>query len=538
MGHVRHACNLKGFYFTFFSLLGSLAVSMPAVALSPADTQESHPGLANESRYAEAIVAYHRKQTKEALKILDELIKDSPKNIEYLEMKALTLKGTGDEKSSLQVYQQLYEAKSDAERGPYAFEIASLLNKQNRFEEAKPYLEKAVELNFNAGVANLLLGIGNFNANRFTESQVNFDNVAGVGIPEIELVAQYYKSLSFFKLYLSTRGVQEVLEARDMARVLLRKNPQNANGKNILDASEKMLEPFKKGQWFGNASFSTQYDSNIQQIPVGVANTQATNTSSTVKENILAGIGYMTAPANLVQIVAGYRASYNKNFNSETKRFEYFTNNASVFFNYRPLARTSFGLKVEGNFMFQNSPIDPSDAASLYEFQKFNSTYGGGGFVRYQLTDYWRLDADANYREQKYYEDDDQSGSNTNYSLALRKMASDRYINPGFSVVYETNNANGTSVHYKAYGFGVNNVMNFPALLTVTQGIDFLSTSYDRLSPSRDDQNLSFRLGAMKFITPKISVNADLNYIKNTSSLPDSYSYNRFMTSVGIGFML
>jgi hypothetical protein len=79
MGHVRHACNLKGFYFTFFSLLGCLAVSTPAVALSPADTQESHPGLANESRYAEAIVAYHRKQTKEALKILDELIKDSPK---------------------------------------------------------------------------------------------------------------------------------------------------------------------------------------------------------------------------------------------------------------------------------------------------------------------------------------------------------------------------------------------------------------------------------------------------------------------------
>ncbi len=188
--------------------------------------------------------------------------------------------------------------------------------------------------------------------------------------------------------------------------------------------------------------------------------------------------------------------------------------------------------------MFQNAPINPSDAASLYEFQKFNSTYGGGAFVRYQLTDYWRLDADANYRNQKYYEDDDQSGSNTNYSLALRKMASDRYFNPGFSAVYETNNANGSSVHYKAYGFGVNNVMNFPALLTVSQGIDFLSTSYDRLSPSRDDQNISFRLGAMKFISPKVSVNADLNYIKNTSSLPDSYSYNRFMTSVGIGFML
>jgi tetratricopeptide (TPR) repeat protein len=538
MGHVRHSCNQKGFSFTFFSVLAMLATSTPAIAISPADTQESHPGLANESRYAEAVVAYTRKQTKEALKILDELIQGSPKNIEYLEMKALTLKGTGDEKSSIQVYQQLFEAKPDAERGPYAFEIGTLLNKQNRFEEARPYFEKAAALNFNAGVANLFLGIGNFNANRFTEAQVNFDQVAGVGIPEVELIAQYYKSLCFFKLYLSTRGVQEVLEARDLARKAVKKDAKNTNAQNILDASDKMLEPFSKGQWFGNASFSTQYDSNIQQIPVGVANTQVSKNNATIKENILAGLGYMSAPANLIQLVAGYRASYNKNFNSELKNFEFFTNNASLFFNYRPLARISFGLKLEGNFMFQNSPIDSSDTNGAYEFQKFNSTYGGGGFIRYQLTDYWRLDGETNYRNQKYYEDDDQSGSNTNFSLALRKMASDRYFNPGFSAVYEMNNANGTSVHYRALGFGINNVMNFPALLTVTQGIDLLSTNYDRLSPARDDQNWSFRLGAMKFITPKISVNADLNYIKNASNLPDSYSYNRFMTSVGIGFML
>ncbi len=515
-----------------------MAISTIANATQPVDTQESHPGIGRESRYAEAVIAFNKRKTEEAVKILNELLKESPLTVEYLELKALALKGKGDEKTSLEVYQQLYQAKPENERGPYAYEIASLLNKQNKFEEARPYFEKSAALKFNAGPSHLFLGIGHFNAARYTEAQLNFDQALGTGIIEIEMIAQYYKSLSLFKLYFSTRGVQEIVETETLAKKVLQNDPSNANAKNILDASEKMLQPFSKGQWFGNAAFSTQYDSNIMQLPTGLSNTQGSSNASTIKENILAGLGFMSAPAGLVQIVAGYRASYNKNFNSDTKRYEYFTNNLSFNFNYKALAKTTYGLKLDSNFMFENAPIDPADAGSEFEFQKFNYTYGGGAYIRHQLNDYWRAEGEVNYRKQNYFSDSDQSGNNLNMSLSARRSAGDRYFNPGASLAYEINNANGSSIYYRAYGFGISNSMNFPALLTLNQGIDLLFSNYEKLDPVRKDSNMSFRLGALKFITPKISVMADLNYIKNISTVSTSYSYNRFMSSLGIGFTL
>ncbi len=538
MSHFGHACNQKRIRFNFFFALLILMKPFVTFAIPPADTQESHPGISRESRYAEAVIAFNKRKTEEAIKILDELLKEAPKTIEYLELKALALKGTGDEQTSLDLYRQLFEAKPENERGPYAFEIAMIYNKQKNFKEAKPYFEKSIELNFNSSASHLFLGLGLFNESRFAEAEPHFNSVIGSGIIELEVIAQYYVSICYFKLYLSTRGVQELVEARDLALKLIKKDETNANGKNIFEASEKMLQPFSTGQWFGNASMSTQYDSNIQQLPTGVSNTVAASNTSTIKENILAGLGYMSAPANLIQAVIGYRGSFNKNFNQDTKNFEYFTNNASLFLNYRSLAKTNFGIKVESNFVFQNALIDPTNTSSGYEFQKFNLTVGGGAYIRHQWSRYWRTDAEVNYRTQKYYTSMDQSGKNINASINTRRIAGDRYWNPGFSFIYEQNQANGADFYYKAFGLGFLNSMNFPALLTFTQGLDLLASDYLNSTAGRKDTNVSLRFGALKFITPKISVMADLNYIKNISTLSSSYTYHRLMTSLGIGFML
>jgi predicted Zn-dependent protease len=98
-----------------------MAISTIANATQPVDTQESHPGIGRESRYAEAVIAFNKRKTEEAVKILNELLKESPLTVEYLELKALALKGKGDEKTSLEVYQQLYQAKPENERGFNSF---------------------------------------------------------------------------------------------------------------------------------------------------------------------------------------------------------------------------------------------------------------------------------------------------------------------------------------------------------------------------------------------------------------------------------
>ena len=508
------------------------------MATDSTDTQESHPGIGRESRYAEAVIAYNKKQTNEAVKILNELLKEAPKNIEYLELKALALKGKGDDKASLELYQQLYNAKPEKERGPYAFEIASILEKQKKTSEAKPYFEKAAELGFNVAASNLYIGLGAFNASRYAEAETYFSKVTSCGIPEIELIAQYYVSLCYFKLNFSTRGVQELLEAKDLAKRILRNDPRNTNASNIQDASLKMLAPFSNGQWFGNAALMTQYDSNIQQLPTGSSNTSATINPATVKENILAGIGYMSAPIDTFQVVTGYRASYNKNFNQLTQGYEYFTNNASIYLNYRALAKTSYGIKVDSNFVFQNSLTDPSNPKSAYLFQKYNFTLGGGFALRHQLDRYWKAEAEITRHSQKYFADSTQTGTNNNFTLSARRTGGDNFFNPGVSLLIENNAANGSQSYYNAYGLGFSNSMLMPHDLTINEGIDFLSTHYSKTLPLRTDTNLSFRVGAMKLLTSKISIMVDLNYIKNISTIEAAYTYNRLLTSVGVGFTL
>lgn len=539
MRHLGHSCNLKRSLLIIFYIFSSCVISHSAFAATdPVDTQESHPGISKESRYAEAVIAYNKKQTTEAVKILDELLKTSPKNIEYLELKALALKGKGDDQSSLSLYRQLYEAKPENERGPYAFEIATILEKMKKSAEAKPYFQKSADLGFNVAASNLYIGLGDFNASQYAEAESYFSKAMDSGIPEIDLIAQYYSAICYFKMNFGTRGVQELVEAKDISQKMLRTDPKNENAKSINDASSKMLSPFAKGQWFGNAALMTQYDSNIQQLPVGGSNTTSGSNSSTLKENLLAGIGYMTAPINDFQIVTGYRASYNKNFNTETQGFEYFTNNVSINLNYRALAKTTYGIKVDSNLVFQNDLNDPTDPDSGYLPQKYYFTLGGGALVRHQLNRYWRLDASFNMRNQHYFADSSQKGKNTTLSASVRRSGGDDYFNPGVSLQTESNDVNGDSTYYSSYGAGISNTMLLPKELTLSQSFDFLFSHYSRMRPIRTDSNLSFRLGAIKLLSPKISLMADVTYIKNLSSIEEAYTYNRLLTSLGIGFTL
>ena len=78
--------------------------------------EESHPGLGAESQYAEAVLAFNRKQTDEAIKVLDVILKENPNHVEALELKALSLKVKGDDPKSIGVYEKLISIKPEAER--------------------------------------------------------------------------------------------------------------------------------------------------------------------------------------------------------------------------------------------------------------------------------------------------------------------------------------------------------------------------------------------------------------------------------------
>src|SRR5665213_696779 len=109
--------------------------------------EESHPGMDIETQYAEAVLAFNGKRYDDTVHFLDQIIRVQPKNIEALELKALTLKTAGKETKSIEVYAKLIRAKPEAERGPYYFEVGSIYFKQKRFKEAQPYFERSIKLN-------------------------------------------------------------------------------------------------------------------------------------------------------------------------------------------------------------------------------------------------------------------------------------------------------------------------------------------------------------------------------------------------------
>ena len=106
------------------------------------------------------------------------------------------------------------------------------------------------------------------------------------------------------------------------------------------------------------------------------------------------------------------------------------------------------------------------------------------------------------------------------------------------SLLYEANNADGVLNYYKAYGLGLSNSMILAGGWILNQGFDFLFSNYTKTSPLRTDANYTIRVGAIRQMTAKISLLADLSYIKNYSSIEASYTYNRLMTSLGVGFSL
>ena len=387
-------------------------------------------------------------------------------------------------------------------------------------------------LNFNATASHFYLGLGAYQQLNYTEAEAHFSKVADSDLPPYSVIAKYYLGICYFKLNNGAQGIQELVEVKSLTA-----GAENGDvTKTIADATEKMLAPFSLGQWFGNALLQSQYDSNVQQLPTGASNPTGGTNPGTLKMNLSGGGGYMSAPLKPIQLVAAYRASYNYNFNSSTKGFEYFTNNLSLFANYHALARTSAGLKLDTNFVFQNSLVDPTNTQGAYQYQKYNFTAGFGPYFRHQLTREWKLEAELGVRTQTFYSDPNLSGMKYNSRISFRSDQRNAYFNPGTSLVYENNRANGDDYYSSSYGLGILNTMTFPASVIFSQALDVLFTQYSKSILSRSDQNYSFKLGASKVLNAKVSMMADLSYTTNDSNISQSYSYHQWVTSLGMGY--
>src|SRR6185437_10461120 len=182
-----------------------------------ASASESHPGLGLEARYSEAVIAFNRHQTDEALRMLNEILSEKPDFAQAIEMKALILRNEGKDRLAVDEYLKLIKLKPEKERGPYYFEIGVITYRNKNFNLARQYLERAVQLGVNVATAHLFLGIMDFNDGKIQRADDHFKEVRRSDLTEAKVVARYYEGLIYLRSGATSRGMRELAAARELA---------------------------------------------------------------------------------------------------------------------------------------------------------------------------------------------------------------------------------------------------------------------------------------------------------------------------------
>ena len=136
--------------------IGGLSWSTTAAA------EESHPGIGLEAQYSEAVIAFNRQQTDEALRLLDRILAEHPDYTQAIELKALSLRNEGKDRPAVDEYLKLLKLKPEKDRGPYYFEIGVICYRNKQYERARQYLERAIDLGTNVATAHLFHGSHGF----------------------------------------------------------------------------------------------------------------------------------------------------------------------------------------------------------------------------------------------------------------------------------------------------------------------------------------------------------------------------------------
>lgn len=495
---------------------------------------ESHPGLNSEAIFEEASLAYNRQQFDEALGILNSLIAQQPKFAPALELKALISKAKGDDDQAIEMYARLLHLKPRAECGPYFFEAAVILNKRGGTEKAKSYFDAAIELGFNTSAAHLFLGMIQFNGGDPKSAELHFQEVVKTGLSEMQVVAHYYLGLIYLKEGYAPTGAQELQAAKDTAAT----TPGNKTAEDTASAADKIMDSFKRGQWFGSFGLMAQYDSNISEVPSSSGIQAQASNAGTPQLSISAGYGYMSPADARIQYIPSYQFGYNQNFNSNTKQYEYASNAFSLYINRYPLNPLSYGFKAQGIFIFQNLPNDATDSSSGYTLSKFSLEGVLGPYVKYQISPQLRFEGELDFSPQKYYTTPDQTGNMYTLKGTLKEETHSTYFNPGGTLSYSIDSTQGAELSNNALGLSLFNVSRPTISDTVTVNIDYSINNYSQTSPQRKDNTFTPHVSALHSINNHWSLVGDLSYTINTSTVPDSYSYHRVVIGAGATYAL
>jgi len=499
-----------------------------------------------EPDYAEAILAYQLRNYSDALKFLELGLQVDPNQLEFLELKALSLVATGSDSKAAEIYAKLLELakeKKEAEKAPYYFELALIHFRQKQPNEAKDSFGKALASNFNTAASNFFLGVMEFQEKAWENAESRFQAVIAGGMPSLKPVSHIYLGQIAKERQDSRSMVHHFSLARELGMNQMNNRDGSPDaqkmGKEIVVSAEGALHSLSRSSFFGHLSLVSAYDSNVFSSPaLDVLPTTGSGQGSAV-QTIQWQLGYATAPMKPVQVLPSYRGSFNYNFNQDTKTGQFLAHHLSVYLNVRPLAAFSYGLKTEGIFILQYG----NDASGAGKFAPYSLVGSLGPYLRIRVGPYWTSEVHAYFQPQKYYVDSGvapalfRTGWAQSARVSIKRDLRRSFWNVGSALSANYQRTDGEEFRSKGGTLELNDTIYFSkdVYSTLTGGFSLVDYA-SRPNGGRTDKILSARLSTVFVIHRDFRLLSDLLYIHQNSNI-DGYTYSRYIASLGLTYL-
>lgn len=516
------------------------------IAISISGAQADIPN-AVEPDYAEAVLNYSSKNYDRAVAILNEIQAKAPDSVEILELKAIALKASNKSDQAGKVYLDLIRLKSKdskdkKEIAPYAFEMGMLRFNEKNFGESEKFFDFAAKNDFNKDVSIFYLGMISMQTEKWDAAEARFREVLDGRTEDMKPAAQLYIAQTYFKRGEGSTGFNYLIDARRAAKAVIARDDlgeeSKAMSKQVLAAADKTLGPFDKAAWFGSFSVNLGYDSNIVLAPSDVTGSSDITGKSTFKSTLALGVGYASSPLNMYQFVPSLKFNVNRNFNNDSRSYEFADTTLSVYMNRNALASNTWGAHAEYTTIFQN---DYDTAAQKSLFRLYNTTITLAPYLKNELSKRLNLSSELGAKFNNYNGDDTvsdtlkRSGVAPYLRFSLTHKAPSNFWKPIYSARIERNKTKGTEYRSTLLGLSVANGFQWKDL-DWSQTLDLSKTDYPDSSTTRADKMLYISAAVSKKLTPKVSALFSLDFTQNWSSDASSYEYNRYNLTTGVTY--
>lgn len=504
-----------------------------------------------EPDYSEAVLAYNAKDYSRTQILLAELMRKAPKVTEFLELQALALKSQKKPAESVAVYEKLIRAKMQAgtpqkELASYHFELGVIRFGLKDYARARANLNIAARHEMNVGPTHLYLGMDAFQRGAWGEAEKHFEEVLSSNTRELWAASAFYLAQAQSKEGYAGGAAYNLGKAKAFAKVVLDDEEGNPDARKvarqIYDSASQALAPFDKTTYFAQVGTLFGLDTNPQTAPL-VGGTGI----MTGKWTVFGGVGLATSPLGFMQFVPSFRFSGNLNTSSGAEGAEFLNPAISLLLNRTPLARFSWGFKLDGAFSIRNNG-SPTTTRILYT--PFSMMVSTGAFIRYEVADKLVLGFESGFEPQWFFIDSESSPATnrTGYGIPFRAYiqneAGRRFFNPraGLKVYY--NATSGTDFRYMQGGVEASNTFHLLSILDVGLGVEGSVWNYpDRTVSTRTDILFMAMSNAVLKVTKKFSILANLDFTLNSASgsggdttVASTFSYVRFNIASGVSY--